>query len=346
MRSLPTLLIALALPLALPLARPAAAQTPATGELSGRVTTGADRPLIGATVRLQQGATVRETRSGLDGRYRLTGLADGSWIFSVQAVGHRRSVGRVEFTGPTMTRDFVIERLPTQLDSVVIRSDWSGVRLAVGDAAALTPLRGAKVRVVVPNDTTHLTDAAGRTEIERPANADVTLTVEHPGFARRIVQAKVPARGALDLVVTLDSAGPRVNDEMQWQDMIQRLRWAGPRAAQVGRDELVATGMSSLRDAINRSPSVIRTTATLIRTACVFVDGVPRPGFPAEMIDVDQVEFVETYPPGSEGSNNLRLRWPSGGQCGAPIGGYEELRDKRDLIEFIVVWTRNRNTKP
>ncbi len=326
--------------LAIPVLAGAQAATTATGELTGRITTAAERPVGGATIRLIQGATVRETRADDDGRYRLTGLADGNWIQSVQAVGYQRSVGRIAFAGPRMERDVALVRLPTQLDSVVIAGRWSGLRIVVGDAAAQTALADARVRIVGPQDTSAITDASGRVEFERTPNADVTFTVERDGFARRIVQAKVPARGAAEVIVTLDSAGPKVNDEMEWQDMRLRLRAAGVRAFQVGRDEVLRSGASALKDALRTSPAMTRQGVVAARDACVFIDGVAKPGLPIDGISVDLVDFVEVYPFGSDHSRTLALRWPPGGVCGAPNGGVEELHHQRDKVQYVVVWTR------
>lgn len=333
---LPALLVSLALPCT------SRGQAAVTGELTGRVLGAADRPLIGATVRLQQGTTVLEVRSGDDGRYRVTGLADGSWIFAVQAVGYQRAFGRLAFVGPRMERDFTLERVPTMLDSVRVRGDWSGLRVTVGDAARHTALAGARVRVIVPGYTTVLTDATGRFDLERAAGADVTFLVTHPGFARRLMQARVPARGAAELLVMLDSAGPPINNEMQWADMVQRVRQAPPRAIMLGREELLQTGAKSLKGAIDASPSVAREgMPSIARDACVFIDGVAMPGFPVHGITALDVDFVELYPTGTEHSGTLALRWPPNGVCGDPVFDHEERRDPTFKFQYVVVWTRS-----
>jgi iron complex outermembrane receptor protein len=113
-----------ALGLLLVLAMPAAAQN---GTIVGRVTAAeSGGPIAGAdvAVRTAEGGIAGRTLSNQDGRYRVTGIAPGSYTVSISAVGygtHDQSGVQVT-SGQTATVDVALQPVPFDFDPIVVTS--------------------------------------------------------------------------------------------------------------------------------------------------------------------------------------------------------------------------------
>ncbi len=318
-----------------------AAQDMPAHTLIGQVT-GPDRaPLDDATVRVTRGAITRITRTDANGRYRVTGLSDGAWTLSVQRIGHVPFVTTVELTLEGVRRDVTLDPRPSILDSVLVSARWTGVRGLTYDARRMEPLPAATVRIVglAAVDTTN---ADGQFAIEVQSGRAVLLRIEREGFLPVMRSATVPGGGYIELDIPLDTANPAPRDFIETKDLELRLRSATGRAVVVGRDELVKRGARSLQDALVEAPSVIRRGVTIDRKACVFVNGRARPGFPVDALRVEDIEFVEAYPPNSDWSKTLINRWPPRAECGAPGGTSRGSGgDPRSRAQFVSVWLRD-----
>ncbi len=101
--------------------------------VTGFVRDSAGRPLAGADVAIE--ALAKSTTTDASGRYRLSDIASGSRAVRARAVGHSASARIVQVGDGANPVDFVLERLPQQLDSVVVRdrSRIAGVGLAAFD---------------------------------------------------------------------------------------------------------------------------------------------------------------------------------------------------------------------
>lgn len=328
-----------ALWLSVTLAGALSAQAPSGQTLEGRVVRSDSVPVAGASIRAMQGPTVHVVRSDDAGHYRITGMADGSWTVAVQAVGHVAFFERLTYAGPAMRRDFILKRVQTELDPVLVEGAWSGVRGLVADDRDLAVLADAKVTVVNSTSAAIVTDSSGRFSFEHRAGGVALLRIERAGYARRMLQIEVPERGAAQVVVRLDTVHYSLNDVADWQDMQLRLRSATLRAASVGREELERTGAGGLEQALIASPSIVKKAVVVERRACLFVDGVPKPNMTVAQIPVAIVDFVEAYPEGSEMSNTLERRWPRGAVCGDPTSQMFMHGGDR-IAQYIAVWTR------
>ena len=95
-----------------------------------------------------------------------------------------------------------------------------------------------------------------------------------------------------------------------------------------------------LDTALESTPTIRRKTIVIRRAACLFVDGIPRPGVPVDAILAGDVEFVEVYPPGSELTRTLQQAWPLGAACGVRDNSAMRYGNSRQTAQFISVWQR------
>lgn len=85
----------------------------------------------------------------------------------------------------------------------VIAAQWTGVIGVVGSAQH-RPLANASVRVVGKRTVETVNDGGGFA-IPWPGDQNVVLRVTSPGYRDRLVAARVPPDGAVEVVVQLDS---------------------------------------------------------------------------------------------------------------------------------------------
>lgn len=331
---------AVVLAVALLTAAPLSAQQLRPGLLVGRVLDSDGAGVSDVVLRATQGSRTILAYAEGDGDFRLGGLGGGIWTVSIRRLGYRPLAVEVELPGEGLRRNFSIERTTTTLDPVLVSAEWSGVRGLVGDARRVTALAGASIRLL-GSDATVGTDSTGAFALPIPRGRDVLLRVERAGFTTRLVSASVPAEGYVELDIALDTAERASRDYWIWRDLDTRLKFATPRAVQVSREEIAATDAGSLGAALARSRSVARVGIRITQRACVFVNGIAKPGYPVDAIDADDVEFVEAYPPGTDLTRTLIMRWPPGGECGVPDRTARlPAVDPRLTAQFVSVWLR------
>jgi len=323
----------------LPLAAPVAGQTLRPGLMVGRLLTPQGEPIGEAVLRATRGPRTIVAYSEDDGDYRLGGLAAGTWTISVRRLGFAPRVIEVDLPAEGLRRDLTLEPRAPALDSELVAEGWVGVRGVVGDARRESPLSGAVV-VLLGADASTNSDSVGRFALKMPRGRPAVLRVERAGFLTRLVSTTVPDGGYADVDIGLDTALKAPLDAWLFRDLNQRLKYATPRAAFVGFEELQLTGMPSLWSALEHSQTIIRKTIVISRSACIFVNGIPKPGVPVDAIFTANVEFVEVYPPGSELTRTLQRSWPLQGECGARGGLNVRAANPRQTAQIISVWER------
>lgn len=338
MRSLLT--FAIVWTLAAPLSRALDAQPLRAGLLSGRVIDTAGAPVANAVLRATQGARTVIAEADGDGDFRIAGLAGGMWTVSIRRLGFRPVALDIEMPAEGLRRNFTLEGNAPTLDPQLIAAKWTGVRGVVGDARHVAPLAGAQVRLL-GSDATTASDSLGHFALPLPGGRDIVLRVERAGFAARLISVAVPENGYVELDVPLDTTLQAPRDLWIWRDLDRRLKFATPRSVQVSRDEIAATDAASLGGALSLARSVASRGVVINRRACVFVNGVARPGYPVDAIRANDVEFVEAYPPGSDLTRSLALRWPPNATCGVPDGTIQaHSAGARQVVQFVGVWLR------
>jgi hypothetical protein len=224
------------------------------------------------------------------------------------------------------------------LDPILVAARWTGVRGIVGDARRISPLAGARVRLL-GSEVASGSDTLGNFALPVRGGRDLLLRVERAGYTTRIMSVSVPKEGYVQLDVPLDTVAEPARDTYIWRDLDQRLKYATPRAVLVSRQEIAGTEAVSLGAALTAVASVNDRGVVINRRACVFVNGVARPGFPVDAILAADVEFVEAYPPGTDLTRTLALKWPPGAACGVTEGTVVS-GDKRQVAQFVSVWLR------
>lgn len=326
--------------LAAALAAPLPAQQLRPGLLLGRITDAAGAPVPDASIRATQGARTLRAESEGDGDFRLGGLGAGTWTIAIRRLGFRPLAVDVEMPAEGLRRTFVLETVTLALDPVLVAAKWTGVRGLVGDSRRITPLAGASVRLL-GSDAAAASDGEGRFALPFPGDRAVLLRVQRAGFETRLLSVQVPADGYVELDVVLDTLDKERNDAWMWRDLDQRLKFASPRAALVGREDIEATDAVALGTALSYSRAVIGRGVIITRRACLFVNGVPRPGMSVDAILAGEVEFVEAYPPGTDLTRTLARSWPTGAECGVPDRTLPSSRiADRQKAQFISVWLR------
>ena len=319
----------------------ASAQSSRPGLLTGQLLTADSATVQDATLRATQGTQTIVARSGRDGVFRLAGLGEGEWIITVRKLGYAPALDRVTLPSDGLRRDYILRDVIAMLDPILVSERWTGVRGIVGDIRKLSPLDGARVEVV-GEDAVTTTDASGRFALPMAPGSEVLLRVEAEGFVRGMYSLEVPSEGYLEIEIPLDTLREQTRDWMALEDLERRLKFATPRAAIVGREQILRTDATRLDDALNESPNLTRQGIIVNRSACLFVDGVARPGFPVDAVPAGLVEFVEVYPPNSDISNTLARRWPPRAACGAPGATQRGMSRsaRQQMAQFVAVWTR------
>lgn len=318
------------------LAAPLLAQSDASAELRGRVSDGAGRPVTDALVLLRLDAVSRETRTDTAGAYAVAGLRQGRWRVVVQRLGYIPDTSDVTVGAGPATHDVRLQPI-TQLDRRVISATWTGVIGFVGDRR-YQRVPEATVTVVGERIVERV-NGNGGFAIPWPGQQSILLRVKAPGFTDRLVSARIPERGALELSVLLDTLRFTGASALMALELERRLNWASPMAARVSREELLRVGTRDAMVALSGTPSFNMKGLVIERDACLFVDGLPRPGFPLDAIDPATIEFIEVYPAGAERTGVLASRWPRGAQCGIPIPPMFKRRSDQ-IVRYVVVWTR------
>ncbi len=307
----------------------------------GMVRDAAGAPLGDVTVRVTRAATTQIFTTGNNGRYRFSGLADGVWTLTAQRIGYTPFVTEITVALDGVSRDIVLEARTRTLDSVLVSAKWTGVRGITYDARRFSPLPDAQVTIMGAK-LVDSTDADGTFAIEMPRGQNALVRIEREGFLPVMRSAVVENGRYVELDIPLDTANPAPKDYLDVKDLELRLGLAGTMAVMVGREELQRTGARSVADALIETPTGRRKGIIIGRDACVFVNGLARPNFPIDAVRVEDVEFIEAYPAGSEISRTLEMRWPQFGQCGVPVYTPQRGQRDRNRVRVVSVWLRNR----
>lgn len=306
-------------------------------DITGRVTGPDGRGIPSVLVRARQGDDVREARSDSLGQYRVVGVWAGAWTVTTRRIGYMSDSASVRVTDAGLRHDRQLVPAATRVGAQVITAAWAGVRGVVGDRT-YQPLSGATVELV-GRDLRGTVSAEGTFAIPHTPGAPLLLRVRAPGHETRLVSARVPADGSVELSVLLDVQQGNGASLVVADELDMRMAWSSPLSAYLTREDVLDAGTRDLRLALELAPAVNRKGLRVERTACVFVDGLPRPGMPIDAFHPDQVEFIEMYAGTADRSGLLARRWPPRGECG---NGGTAMRTvgNTQSVQYIVLWTR------
>ncbi len=298
--------------------------------LSGRIAGPDGLGVNDVAIRARSGERQLETRTDSSGRWTLSGVAPGEWTLALRRIGFVADSIAVNVGDDALRIDHQLARAVTRIDGQTITATWVGVRGVVGDQR-YQPIAGAVVEAIGRNAKASVSEE-GTFAVPQGAGASVLLRVEAPGYEPRLVSARVPANGSIELSVLLDSLTGHEPNRIIAGDLNLRMGWASPMAAYITREEILEVGARDLSIAVAQSPSLQQRGLRLASDACLFVDGVARPGFPLASVMPEAVEFIEVYPGGADRSGVLARRWPPRGECGTSGGRGRS---------YVVVWTRS-----
>jgi len=331
-----TLLAALA-------ASPAHAQDDTLFTLRGVVRTAEGVPIDEALLTLTRDTSdVARVHSLRSGAYTMPKLTAGAYTLHVRRIGYEARRLPVQIgEHRSLTFDVTLVALPITLEAARLQADWTGVIGVVGSYENMEPIN--RVRFLPLSSTDTITsDANGRFVIPVPEGGTGALRVERAGYAPRLVSYRVRPGERVELAVLLDSGASEVRDGWAWKDLAQRHKWSTQRSVRVARSELLATDAHNLLVALEQSATVQSSGLIFSRSACLFVNGQPRPGFPIDGLATERVEYVEGYAARGDLSRSLQLRWPRNAECGAP-GGNPAIRRAIETgqgVQFVAVWLR------
>jgi hypothetical protein len=304
--------------------------------LSGRVTDTQSRAIGGAIVLAQLDGATQQARTDSTGEYSLPNLRPGRWQIVVRSLGFAPDSAEVPVGTGTASHNVRLQRVAV-LDQRVIAANWTGVLGVVG-TTDYRPLPTASVRVVGKRVVERV-NGSGSFAIPMAGNQSILLRVASAGYQDRLVSVRIPPSGSVELSVLLDSARTIGASSLMATELERRMNWAGTTAAFVSREELLNSTTRDAMRALEGTPSFTLKGLVIDRDACLFVNGLPRPGVPLDAIDPETIEFIEAYTSVSEQSGILGSRWPRGGMCGSPSSIRRSI-SRYQKVRFVVVWTR------
>ncbi len=324
-----------------PLAALATAQTP------GRVVRGTIRdsasaqPLSGAVVELV-GASVRNSvRSDQQGAFQFSRLPAGRYQLTVREIGFSETSREVDLSERDATISISMTPTSQRLDTVRVRANVTAVYGVVGTTVGLRPVSDATVQVIGSQQKA-TTDSAGRFFVALKKGGSYFVRVRHDGFADQFMPVDVPNDRAVETFILLDSGTVATGADGLWDEFDERLRWEGQHGAVVPGEQIAEWG-GSASDAIRGSQAFVRKGLQLTSNVCLFVNGVPKPGWPLDAIPPEQIATVELYTATGDETNTLYERWPRGAQCGSSAGTASSPTspfDRKSIVRYAVVWLK------
>ncbi len=332
-----------------------------TGTLRGIVRNETGRPIEHALVVLDPTSGRRETRTDRDGQFSFLGVTPGAHALRVTFVGYRPQDRTVDAARGVVDIDVTLEGLVQVLTGVEVTATRSGLFGSVIAKDSLLPVPDARIEVLGgrTSDTTG-SDGVFNFPLLKPGS--YLVRVRHSQFASRVQSIVVPEKGGtqLDLVVERGLLSRDAHMEQLYRELDSRVHWMGTTAAMISREELKGGLMTTLDAALPGSVSFMKAGFYPAREgwegACLFVDGVARPGMTISNFAIEEIEAIELYGPPlnrSDPTGTLASRWPAKAMCGMSMGpsvpferggsgSSVHLSPNAIRVAFVVIWRRLR----
>ena len=345
-----------------------------TAVVSGVVRDENGTPIREALIVIDPDSLSLRTRTGADGRYRIT-VPTGRFEVRIVRIGFKPQSHAIEVTAPSVELDIVLQSVAVPLDTITVRASRPGLygRVVTRGMALMPheprPLRGARIEAVnTPHGVT--TGPDGRFNMPQLGAGAHGVMVSLEGYVTRLVPVSILPDGGVEMTVNLDSLYAEYQriDEDQLRGITWRTRRAISPAAFIPQHEIDAQA-KNLRDGIRYSHSLL-SRGTVIRsgsgaardTICVYVDGKARPDVFLQDLDPKDIEALEVYPPntleerdrlpffqpGTDCENLWSTAPPAAdarGQPRRPVTAAPRRTPRRGLgntIMTVIVWTRGR----
>ena len=296
------------------------------------------------------GARVRVVARGIDTTLRATDrglisvtLPYGTAQVTASYIGFEAADRSVEIDKPVVQTSFALRTVARQIGAMEIRENWVGVRGIIGDNYNRLPIAGAEV--MVPQQKKRiLTDSLGRFDLPLTNTGPVVVQVSAKGYETRVMSLTLNAFSGTDVVYFLAPGNGPNGEKNMLRDLQQRLSTLGNRSFVADRNSLARDGATTVYDAVLMSGLLQKNGLKFGPATCLLVNGRPRYGFPVSTVKVDDIDFIEVYGAGADIGNSLSMTWgrqpcPRDPNVTAPASQFDAKRN----IQFVSVWTRNRN---
>jgi hypothetical protein len=332
------------------------------GTIRGVVRNETGRPVEYALIALDPDGATRQTRTDRDGRFNFLGVTPGARVIRVTFIGYRPNDRTVQVSRGVIDVEIVLERVATTLAGVEVTARRSGLFGSVIARDSLLPVPDARVEVLGARSS-DTTDTDGSFNFPKLKPGTYIVRVRHTQFESRNISIVVPDRGAaeLDLVVERGILSRDAHMEQLYRELDSRVHWQGITAALISREDLKGLPTTGLDASIVSAPGFMKASFYPARegweNACLYVDGVPRPGMTIRDFAIEDIEAVEVYggPMNrSDPTGTLASRWPPRAMCGNSSGGARPAFERGGnassaglarsavRVQFVVIWLRQR----
>ena len=254
------------------------------------VQAGGGAPINNATVRL---AGLTPATTNADGRFTIGNVSPGRYTLATQAVGFRVNVFALTITGDT-TLHIALDRVPVQLDTVVVRAGDLTIEGQVRDATTQTRLLDAQV-TLFPGDRTAGAMSGGFRLAEVP-RGEITLVVD--GFQHLPKEITFVASTDTSLVIDLDvdSVSLRMT-ALQVKRLEQRSNAVMLAHQSISGDDMRASGVMSVYEYISRrlAPAAPPPIDSSVDDVCIFYDDAKVAPRVLAGIPMETVERIEIF---------------------------------------------------
>ena len=330
------------------------------GAIRGIVRNETSRPIEYALVTLDPTGANRQARTDREGRFSFPGVPIGQRAIRVTFVGYRPHDRVVQVPRGIVEVDVTLEGLVTTLAGVEVTARRTGLFGSVIARDSLLPVAEARIEVL-GGRTSDTTGTEGTFNFPQLKPGSYIVRVRHAQFESRNTSIVVPKEGGLqlDLVVDRGILSRDAHMEQLYRELDSRIHWKGPSAAMISREELKGVPTTGLEASIVSAPGFMNAGFYPARegweNACLYVDGLPRPGMTISDFPIEQIEAVEVYAPPigrNDPTGTLASRWPPRALCGTSGGprvAFENgradpsaarLSGKAVRVQFAVIWLR------
>jgi hypothetical protein len=341
-----------------------ALQAQGTAVVSGVVQDESGAPIREALIVIDPDSLSFRVRTGTDGHYRLT-VPTGRFEVRIVRIGFKPQSQTINVVAPAVELDIILQAVAIPLDTVTVRASRPGLHgIVVTRGMSLLPhepraLRGARVEAINSPHNVQ-TGPDGRFSIPQlPAGTHgILVTLER--FVSRVIPVTIPFDGGIEINVNLDSLHA---EYQRWdEDRIRGVAWRTRRATNPATfltlQDIDLTA-KDLRDAVRYSQPLL-SRGLVLRRACIYLNGTPRPDLAIQDISPADVSSIEVYPTGTLTDQDRLPEFQRGGPCypiwgdaavaassrgrvttgGAPSRTAVRSRGNQDTV--VVIWTRGR----
>jgi hypothetical protein len=353
--------IALLLGIVLPMS---ALHAQGTAVLSGVVRDEAGAPVREVLIVVDPDSLSLRTRSGVDGRYRLT-VPIGRYEVRVVRIGFKPQSLTLNVTAPTRELNITLTSVAIPLSTVTVRVSRPGLYGTVVTRGiellphAPRPLRAANIQVL--NEPYQVkSEGDGRFSIpDLPIGAhSILVALDH--YITRMIPLTVPPDGGVELTIQLDSlyADYQRREEVQTRGIAWRVKRASNPATFVSAHDLDPEA-KDLRQALRFAQSVLTRGINVMDPRIqwvIYIDGqrtyLQPPDLKAE--DIASFSGIEVYPPntlddalsvpgssadiGSLEDGKLF----SGGQRAPGFSNRTSVQSRGNAAYLLMIWTNKR----